>query len=86
MQRRHQKIIEETRLPSWTGCAPQGARPWVAAAGVGYQNAERSSSSSTETRQFFFLEMNTGLQVGTPVTMGNGLDLSVADRIAAGDG
>ena len=92
VQRRHQKVIEETPSMALT----EGAREELCAAGaraaesVGYRSAgtvEFIHGRSGESEpSFYFLEMNTRLQVEHPITeMTLGVDLAVAQlRIAAG--
>jgi len=89
LQRKNQKIIEEAPSPS---LSPQlrremGEAAVRAAKAVGYQNAGTIEFLVDEEKHFYFMEMNTRIQVEHPITeMITNVDLVQQQiKIAAGE-
>jgi len=88
LQRRHQKIVEETPCPV-LGDAARAAMCQVALNGaraIGYYSAGTFEFLLGQDQSFYFLEMNTRLQVEHPITeLTTGVDL-VHEMIRIADG
>ena len=89
IQRRNQKVIEEAPSPLIDADtrARMGAQAVALAKAVGYDSAGTVEFVAGQDKSFFFLEMNTRLQVEHPVTeLVTGIDLvEQMIRVAAGE-
>lgn len=89
LQRRNQKVLEESPSPIMTPELRErmGTAAVAAAKVSGYQNAGTIEFLVDKDKNFYFMEMNTRIQVEHPVTeLVTGIDLVKAQiRIAAGE-
>ena len=89
IQRRHQKLIEESPSPALDGQRRDelGAQVVAALEQIGYSNAGTVEFLMDEDGSFYFIEMNARIQVEHPVTeMVTGVDLIKSQiRLAAGE-
>jgi propionyl-CoA carboxylase alpha chain len=89
IQRRNQKVLEETPSPLIDAAtrARMGAQAVALAKAVGYDSAGTVEFVAAQDKRFYFLEMNTRLQVEHPVTeLVTGIDLvEQMIRVAAGE-
>lgn len=89
IQRRHQKVLEESPSIAISDELRQrmGETAILAAKAVGYENAGTIEFLLDKNKNFYFMEMNTRIQVEHPVTeLVSGLDLIKEQiRVAAGE-
>jgi acetyl-CoA carboxylase, biotin carboxylase subunit len=87
IQRRHQKLLEESPSAALTSAMrnQMGAKVESALSSIGYSNAGTVEFLMDEAMNFYFMEMNTRIQVEHPVTeMVTGVDLVKLQILIAG--
>ncbi|MBM3801729.1 MAG: acetyl-CoA carboxylase biotin carboxylase subunit [Acidimicrobiia bacterium] len=87
IQRRHQKLLEESPSTAISDAIrhEMGAKVESALSSIGYANAGTVEFLMDEARNFYFMEMNTRIQVEHPVTeMVTGVDLVKLQILIAG--
>jgi acetyl-CoA carboxylase biotin carboxylase subunit len=87
IQRRHQKLLEESPSTALTNAIrnEMGAKVESALSSIGYSNAGTVEFLMDEAMNFYFMEMNTRIQVEHPVTeMVTGVDLVKLQILIAG--